>query len=485
MRRIVMQNLGKIVLLTILFLNTLHATVTARVEPRDIFSGDTVTYVLTITGSNVKKPVLSDICGNNITATGSQTSIQSYNGDYKKSYSLSYQFTPRKSCHINAVPVEVDGKIEKSNSVELKILPRVQDLHADFTLEFKGAKKELYVGEPFTLTLLLKQKRGAQAVDSTFIAPEFKGFWKKSEQKPVRTQDNEYLTTKVVYKLAAQREGDLSIEPAALKIATRSGSNNWGTLIPQVKWRTYYSNAIKMHVKALPQGAKLIGDFSISADVLHRTVNPNEAVNLVLQVKGEGNLEDIESFKPYIDNVNVFDEKIVIKGDVLSQKLVFVSDTDFTIPSFELKYFDTNAQEIKTLKTEAIAIKVRGAASSKKVEITRATPTPTKNISPQPVSTPTANNYVYLAVVFVLGLILGLLSMFLFTRKGTGQGVKKAKKLDLKDEKKLLVKLLPYKEIDADVFKIVTILEENIYSNKKELIDKKLLKEILKKYDIS
>ena len=480
-----MQNLGKIVLLTILFLNTLHATVTARVEPRDIFAGDTVNYVLTITGSNVKKPVLSDICGNNITATGSQTSIQSYNGSYKKSYNLSYQFTPQKSCHINAVSVEIDAQMQESNSVELKILPRVQDLHADFTLEFKGAKKELYVGEPFTLTLLLKQKRGAQVVDSKFIAPEFKGFWKKSEQKPVRTQDNEYLTTKVVYELAAQREGNLSIEPAALRIATRSGSNNWGTLIPQVKWRTYYSNAIKMQVKALPQGAKLIGDFSISAAVTHRTVNPNEAVNLVLKVQGEGNLEDIESFKPYIDNVNVFDEKIVIHTNTLSQKLVFVSDTDFTIPSFELTYFDRKLQEVKTVKTAPIAIKVRGAVSNKKVQITRATPIPTTSISPKTVSAAATNNYVYLGVVFIFGLILGLLSMFFFTRKGRRQGVKKVQKLDIKDEKKLLVKLLPYKDIDKEVFKIVTILETNIYSTNKEVIDKKLLKEIIRKYDIS
>jgi hypothetical protein len=62
---------------------------------------------------------------------------------------------------------------------------------------------------------------------------------------------------------------------------------------------------------------------------------------------------------------------------------------------------------------------------------------------------------------------------------------KKEKKFNLKDEKLLLLKLLPYKDVDADVKKIVDTLEGNFYGEKKEKIDKKLLKELLKKYDIS
>ena len=47
----------------------------------------------------------------------------------------------------------------------------------------------------------------------------------------------------------------------------------------------------------------------------------------------------------------------------------------------------------------------------------------------------------------------------------------------------LLMKLLPYKD-DNEVKKIVGILENNIYANKKEEYDKKVLKEVLKRYDI-
>ena len=63
--------------------------------------------------------------------------------------------------------------------------------------------------------------------------------------------------------------------------------------------------------------------------------------------------------------------------------------------------------------------------------------------------------------------------------------LKKEKKLNLHDEKLLLIKLLPYKDKDEVVKKIVDILEANLYSSKREKIDKKIVKELLKKYDIS
>ena len=45
------------------------------------------------------------------------------------------------------------------------------------------------------------------------------------------------------------------------------------------------------------------------------------------------------------------------------------------------------------------------------------------------------------------------------------------------------MKLLPFKD-DEEVGKIVNILEKNIYSNERLEYDKKVLKEILKKYEI-
>jgi len=332
------------------------------------------------------------------------------------------------------------------------------------------------------LTLLLKQRRGADAVDSKYLAPEFKGFWIKSEESAKRVDEGEFIVTKVVYKLAAQREGTLHIEPATLKIAHRTGVNNWGTFRPQVKWKSYYSNTLDIKAKAIPNNAKIVGDFTLNASVEKQEINPNEPVNLTINVRGEGNLEDIESFKPYVDNVNIFDEKIVINKKILTQKLVFVSDSNFTIPAFELIYFDVKTQALKKLKTQPIEITVKGHSAKDTLSIKREEPVVQKSQEVTSLSaTVSQNTYLYISLAFIIGLIIGVLMILIKVKKSD----KKVKKLDIKNEKVLLIKLLAFKDIDEDVAKIVDILENNIYSKEKKVVDKKLLKEIIKKYDIS
>jgi len=477
-----MKNLGKIALFLLLLVGNSYAMVTASVEPQRLQAGDSATYMLTITGSDIKKPLLSDICGNTITATGSQTSIQSINGDYKKSYTLTYEFTPTKSCTIEPVAVSINSKKEMSNSVNVIVKPRTQDVNADFTLTYSASKTNLFVGEPFTLTLLLKQKLGAQAVDSKFIAPDFKGFWMKSQSKPQRSNENGDTITKIVYKLAPQRAGKLDIEAAKLQIARRVSNNNWGSLIPQVKWRTYYSNTLTIDAKALPNNAKIIGHFTIAALADKTQTNPNAPVNVVVKVVGDGDLEDIESFKPYVKDVNVFDEKIAIQNNTLSQKLVFVGENNFTIPSFELAYFDTKTKSVRKIKTDPIPIQVNGGVAKSEVKIQRDESAPVKETQSSSKNVPIHNNYLLVAVAFIVGIAVGVLLMLALKIK---KSENKKIKLDLKNEKLLLIKLLPFKDEDTQVAEIVTKLEGNIYGEKREAIDKKLLKELIQRYEIS
>jgi hypothetical protein len=480
-----MKNLGKkIFIIFILFTTSLYASVVARVEPPVVYTGETATYVLTISGEKVRKPALSDICGNQILGTSSQTSIEMVNADYKKSYVLSYEFAPRKSCTIAPVSVEIDGKIQKSNAVKVLVKPAAQDKNADFVVSLKASKSNVYVGEPFTVQLELKQNRRAAVVDSKFLEPDFKGFWVKGKSQATREQTPEYVITRQSYKLAAQREGNLTIQPAQLRIATRANQRDmWGSFMPQVKWKSYYSNEVKIHAKPLPNGAKIVGDFTISAKADKTTITSNEAVNVTVTVKGDGNLEDIGTFKPYIDGVNVFDEKVEVHGNTLTQKLAFVSDKDFTIPSFKLSFYNLKTKQMQEIKTEPIHIKVKGSAkASSSLNIEKGEP-----LTVQKAENPTASvdvksfNYIWLLLAFVLGVVVGGALMFFKPFRMP----KKEKSFNIKDEKLLLLKLLPYKDMDADVKKIVDILEGNFYGEKKEKIDKKLLKEIIKKYDIS
>ena len=480
-----MKNLGKKIVIIFAFLSsTIYANVIAEVSPKVVYRGEEATYMLTVDGSKIEKPMISTLCGANVTGTRSQTSIQMINMDYKKSYVLSYTFVPQKSCVIAPVSLRVDGKVVKSNAVKVLVKKPTQTKNANFVLSLKASKNNLYVGEPFILELTLRQNKGAQAVDSKFVAPDFKGFWVKGTPQTARSETNEYVITKARYKLAPQREGNLTIDPAAIKIASRANSrDSWGMLIPQVKWRTYYSNEVHIHAKALPNNAKLVGNFTIKATANKTTINPSEAVNVSVEVDGDGNLEDIASFKPYINGVNVFGEKIEIHGNKLTQKLAFVSDKDFTIPPFSIAFYNLKTKRVEKIVTKPIHIKVSANTNqTQQLQIKKARPSETAmQTTAQTNASSTKIDTFWMIVVFFIGTAFGIALMLLKPIRFT----KKAKSFNVKNEKLLLMKLLPFKDKDAEVQKIVDLLEANIYSSKKEKIDKKLLKEILKKYDIS
>ena len=477
-----MKNLGKMILLLVLIPNAMYASVVASVDYSSVVVGETVTYSLNVSGKNLQRPILNSICDSNIIATSSQTNIEMINGKYNKTKILSYKFMPRKSCVIEPLDVIVDGKTQTTKAVKVEVKPATQDINADFVLELSADKKEVYVGQPFIMSMLIKQKHTAQALDSKFVAPVMKGFWKSGEPKQEKYDDGAYTITKLTYKLSAQREGELKIEPAQLAVASRKHTRDmWGSFMRDVKWRSYFSNELKIDAKPIPQGAKFIGDFSINARVDKKEVNPNEAINVTIQVIGEGNLEDITKFKPYIKDVSVFDEKPVVFANKFQEKLALVGDNDFVVPAFSLTFFNPKTQSLETISTKEIAIKVNGAKPHEALKIKRDKTADSVVKKPEPVKVITAKalSTIQVIFIFIVGLVVGVIIML--SKPWTA--FKREKSLDIKDEKKLLIKLMPYTE-DKEVQEIIDILEHNIYAKDKKVVDKKLLKEIIKKYDI-
>ena len=480
-----MKNLGKIVILLIFILtNSLSASIEAKVNSQSVSIGELVTFSLILSGDDVSKPSITKLCGYDVVSSSSQTSIKMINLDYQKSYILSYKFMPQKSCTIEPVELEIDGKVEKTEAIKIDVKPMSKTIDTDFELILKSDKKDVFIGEPFHLTLLFKQRRSTEVVDSKFVGPDLKGFWVKGESKPERYNEGDYTVTKIVYTMAPQRMGSLKITPAQMRIATRSSTRDtWGSWRPNIKWRAYFSNDLNITAQALPTGISLVGDFSINAVLDKKEISPNEALNITIEVKGEGNFEDIKSFKPYIDGVSVFDEKMVLKSSNVTQKIAFVSDEDFTVPAFTLRYFDPKTKEIKSIQTEPIAVKVKGKKKKElvlkrevekqdEVKIIKADETLSHS------SGSLSNSFI--AIIFFGGLIMGIVITLLkpwsiFSRE---------KVTSIKDPKILLVKLMPYKD-DRAVQELIDTLEKNIYSNAEITLDKKLIKELVAKYNIS
>ena len=167
----------------------------------------------------------------------------------------------------------------------------------------------------------------------------------------------------------------------------------------------------------------------------------------------------------------------MVKDSLLTQKIAFLSESNFTIPPFELKFFNLDTNKTEIISTKEIAVKVKNAKPKEELVIKRET----VKSEPKTVVNVTKNSYSELLIFFILGTVFGVVLMLLapwnYFKRDT-------KYVDLKNPKILLIKLLPYKD-NEDVKEFIEMIEASFYGDKKEILDKKKLKGIIKKYNIS
>jgi hypothetical protein len=481
-----MKNLGNILIILVLAASSLMGAISASVDETRVQMGDTVTLTLKASGQDVEKPSITELCGAQITSTSQGTSMRSVNGRFTKEYLFAYTFTPAQDCRIDPVVLKIDGKEERTEPIDIRVVPMTITKDSPFILEMNATKRKVYVGEPLKLVVTFKQRRDTKPVDSKFAPPEVKNFWIKEEAQSRRFEEGENTVTRLTYIIAAQKPGSLAIDPAKIQIATRTASRDvWGQWLPKLKWRTYFSNPLEVEVVPLPEGVSLVGDFTIEATADKEEIDANEAVNVTITVSGSGNFEDIGSLKPEIGGVAVFDEEPKIDGYVedgkyrgfWKQKLAYVAERSFTVPVMTLRYFDPETGRIETTTTEPIEIRVRGAKPQAKEPLVIARPE-AKPKDGGRVAPFTPGSW---EVPFGAGVLAGLLGGVLLMRlpRGGRSGASGGK-LDINDQKAVLMQLLPHRS-DPEVAEMVAILEGNLYGGSYHAVDKKQLKALLKR----
>ncbi len=481
-----MKNLGNYLIALMMSATTVMGSITASVDATQVQMGESVTFTVKASGQDVEKPAITELCGASISATSQGTSMRSVNGRFTKEYVFSYTFTPVKDCTIDPVALKIDGQEEQSEPVTIRVVPMQITKESPFILEMAPEKQQVYVGEPFKLVVIFKQRRDSKPVDSKFAPPQVKNFWIKEEQQSRRFEEGEYTVTRLSYVIAPQKAGTLAIDPAKIEIATRTASRDvWGQWLPQLKWRSYFSNGVEVEVLPLPEGVTLVGDFSIEATADKEEMEANEAVNVTLKVSGSGNFEDIGSLKPKIEGVALFDEEPKIDGYIengaykghWSQKLAYVADRSFTVPSVALRYFDPQSGTVKTIQSAPLTIRVKNAPSSKAEPLVIERPAAPEQGAAGGTLFAGGWPIPFGAGVFA-GALLTLLAMLLpwrrwLERDGTAR-------VDPRDYRAVLVQLLPHRG-DPEVDAMVTRLEAHLYGGNAEAVDARALKALLKR----
>jgi len=493
MKRRVLGSLVAVLLFPMLLL----AEVKVSVDRGAVYRGDSVVYTITATGSDITFPELEMIDGAPIESRSSSKNVSIVNGDFQRTSSLSFRFTPKKSLTIPSYDVEVDGKIEQTKPITVKIVDPSQNKNSPVVVDINLSKTEAKVGEMVKFSLIFKHKPNVPIYKLDIEEPKFENFWVKEVDDVVEGVEGEYVTKTYTYLLFAQKSGTLEIPAITVNVGQlvqnrrRADPFFNSAFGQQIRYSKFFSNALSLEVTPLPNNLELYGNFQIKAEVDKKSVLANKPLNVTLSVMGIGNIDDVQKFELDLAGAVVYANEPTLQtkmdkekyGGLFKQKIVIIADHSFSIPPFELKYFDALTQKEKTIQTDPIQIEVTGGSTpvvsaTAKKSSSEVIPVEKKSVD---VSQPmTRSSKVELLIAALVGFGVGALSIWLIMRdreeSSEGKETPMAKQIkQTKGDKELFELLLAQKGYAPEVDVSLKLLEENLYFKANHKVDKKAL----------
>jgi len=246
---------------------------------------------------------------------------------------------------------------------------------SDFFVRISTNKKNVYIGEPFIVTLKMYSRQSPRGIEELKLG-ESNGIIKNDlypnktnyETKTETINGVNYHTILLKQELCyAQTTGSITIEPYYISALFQRG------FFQQYR-QEGNSNSLQITVKEMP-GKKpknfngLVGDFKLSNSISKTTIKVNEAIDININISGNGNLNLFDD--PVLDLPNDFDQfdpeikrniKTSSKGTSgnISFNFVIVPTFygDFDIPDYSFSYFDISEKKYKTLTTGSFKIHV-------------------------------------------------------------------------------------------------------------------------------
>jgi hypothetical protein len=274
--------------------------------------------------------------------------------------------------------------------------PQTTPTEQNYFIRLIPSKRSVYLGEQFLMDA--KVYTSERLSFSEVKYPEFEGFWKheiEAEQQATREiiDGKEYLSQ--IFKrdlLLPQKSGTLKINPLEVTVLVQKRVRSQrrsllGDLFDDPFFDSFEnvpvilnSNALNIEVKPLPAGAPAgfdgaVGQFSLDLSNVNEQAKVNEAVTLLINLKGKGNLSllkapkiavppDVEIFEPKTSR-NVSHTLTGSSGSVSFEYLIIPRYAGkIRIPPLEFSFFNPEKGNYQTLKTREININVEEGEAS-------------------------------------------------------------------------------------------------------------------------
>ncbi len=352
-----------------------------------------------------------------IIGSSQSSSFSLNNGSYSSNTTYTYEVQPDHTGTVTIGPAIIkknDRSIE-SNVIHIKITndappakPTPQEgsfqqehkpEEASLFCELNVSKKQVFVGEPFDLSLNIYSN--GNILQTGIEQPKFPGFWIKEigqvHGASVKRNGIDYGLIQKKYILIAKQPGEKKIEPIKVAYAAqvqqakqkRSGSfaddffaDFFGG--SRVKEFSTSSNPISLLVKEIPRHQGTvdgIGTFkSYTAQLEKLEVTVNDPVVLKVELSGKGNFDQIADPKLILPSgIKFYKSKTNVIEDLTNEYTGSTKIFEFilqpsitgniTITPQKFTYFDTELKIYRTLITEPLILTIKQ----------RETPQPTLN----------------------------------------------------------------------------------------------------------
>jgi len=312
-------------------------------------------------------------------STNSSQSYTMVNGDFKseKTTTKILQFIPQKDMTIPSFTVNIEGQAYKTKPIDIKVVKssaQTGEKNALFSLELHANKDKVMVGESLMVTVYFSLKNGVRiSQDIQYVKPEFPGFTAVEVDEKNTYMKGNYQVQEIRYILTAQKEGNMTILPAQVKVGIpdRSRRDIFGMTFG-TKWYQTASNSLDIEVLPQAQESDLVGEFTARTSIDTQEVKANTPVNLTVTIEGKGNLESFEFPKYEIDGVTVYSDEAKVETKIVNGELhssyvktfAFISDADFSIPPKEFSMLTFSDKRLKTLHIDGYDIKVKAGHST-------------------------------------------------------------------------------------------------------------------------
>ncbi len=398
---------GLLVLMTCFVAGVLHAQTDVRVEATvtedQVFQGERINYNVVISGSNFRNVGVPQIPNSFpgfallSTSPSTSTSYRIINGAASRSYSFVYTLVANTPGQYTFAPsqIEVDGQTYTTQPVQVTVVDRGSatgggsSQSPDVFIQVEISDATPVVGQQITADLVLYFRAPLEIVSyqpsSNWVTD---GFWKElvsdgsNPQAESVIRDGERFRRAVLIKhaLFPGRPGNLTIGEARVSVSVRNPSrysdpfsNFFGGFGTNQRSIDLQSDPVPVTVRALPTTSSktvgAVGDFQITRRLSTPVATVGEAVEVITEVRGTGNLALIsrpnfefpagfEVFTPQ-DETSIRKESGIISGTRTFRDIVIIRQAGtFTINAEDLAFYDPRRARYVNVNLAALQLLV-------------------------------------------------------------------------------------------------------------------------------